>query len=213
MSQSASESLSSRSEGPPDFERARAYALGRLERELPPSLCYHSVNHTRDDVVVAIDRLAAAEGIAGDALLLLRTAAYFHDLGFIEQREQHEAIGVRVATETLPHFGYQPAQIKLIAGIIMATRLPQTPSTLLEQIMADADLDVCGREDFLTRNQCLRAELANIGLATTDREWYSEQLRFLQLHRYWTAAARALRDTQKQTNIAALTQLLAQSRE
>jgi len=79
--------------------------------------------------------------------------------------------------------------------------------------MADADLDVCGREDFLDRNQFLRAELVNVGLASTDREWYGDQLRFLQLHRYWTAAARALRDKQKQANIAALTELLAHSRE
>jgi uncharacterized protein len=211
MPQSASEPLTSRSAELADLDRARAYALGRLERELPPALCYHSLHHTRDDVVVAIDRLAAAEGVTGEDLLLLRTAAYFHDLGFIEQREQHEAISARFAAEMLPRFGYQPAQIELIAQIIMVTRLPQSPSTLLEQIMADADLDVCGREDFLARNQCLRAELASIGIASTDREWYADQLRFLQLHRYWTAAARAARDTQKQANIAAITQLLAQS--
>jgi len=77
MPQSASEALSLRSDGSPDFERARAYALGRLERELPPALCYHSLNHTRDDVVVAIDRLAAAEGVTGEALLLLRNGGLF----------------------------------------------------------------------------------------------------------------------------------------
>ena len=54
------------------------------------------------------------KGVAGEALLLLRTAAYFHDLGFVEQREQHEAIGARVAAETLPRFGYRPDQIALI---------------------------------------------------------------------------------------------------
>src|SRR5205085_3432874 len=95
----------------PDFASARAYVLGRLERELSPLLCYHSVMHTRDDVVMAAERLAALEGVSGEALLLLRTAAYFHDLGFIEQREQHELIGARVAAEALPHFGYRPDQI------------------------------------------------------------------------------------------------------
>ena len=77
----------------PDFDSARAYALRRLEHELSPALCYHSVVHTRDDVVVAAERLAALEGVDDAALLLLRTAAYFHDLGFLEQRDQHENAG------------------------------------------------------------------------------------------------------------------------
>ncbi len=192
----------------PDFVGARAYALARLERELSPVLCYHSVAHTRDDVVVAAERLAAQEGVDGEALLLLRTAAYFHDLGFVEQREQHEAIGVRVAAEALPQFGYRPDQIALIASMIMATHLPQTPHTPLERILADADLDVCGRDDFLTLNSCLRTELAAAGSSASDREWYSGQISFLRAHHYWTAAARASRDQVKQANIAALERLL-----
>ncbi len=43
----------------PDFERARQYALERLERELPASLTYHCLAHTQDDVVPAVERLAA----------------------------------------------------------------------------------------------------------------------------------------------------------
>jgi uncharacterized protein len=208
MGQSDSGSQTASFGAQPDFAGARAYALGRLERELSPTLCYHSVMHTRDDVVVAVEHLAAQEGVAGEALLLLLTAAYFHDLGFVEQREQHEAIGAQVASEALPRFGYRPDQIALIEGMIMATRLPQTPQTPLECILADADLDVCGRADFLALNRCLRAELAAAGRSASDQEWYSEQLSFLRAHRYWTAAARATRDEVKRANIAALEQLL-----
>jgi uncharacterized protein len=182
--------------------------LARLEQDLPPELYYHSVTHTRDDVAVAVERLAAEEGVDGEALLLLRTAAYFHDLGFVEQREQHELIGARLASEVLPRFGYLPSQIALIHSMIMATRLPQTPHTLLECILADADLDVCGRSDFLKLNGCLRAELAAAGRVSSDREWYSEQLDFLRSHRYWTAAARRARDHVKLENIAAMERLL-----
>lgn len=41
---------------------------------------------------------------------------------------------------------------------------------VLERILADAKLDVCGRADFLVLNRCLRAELAASGSASTDRE-------------------------------------------
>ncbi len=192
----------------PDFECARQYALGRLERELPPILFYHSLAHTRDDVVPAAERLAAMEGVDGEALLLLRTAAFYHDLGHVEQYTNHETIGIRIAAQVLPRFGYSAAHIQVICGIIMVTKLPQSPHTLLEEIMADADLDVLGRDDFFTRNEDLRAERAALGMLITDEEWYSGQLEFIQSHRYFTAAARTLREARKQQNIKELIKLL-----
>jgi uncharacterized protein len=192
----------------PDFERARQYALERLERELPASLTYHSLAHTRDDVVPAAERLAALEGIDGEDLLLLRTAAYYHDLGFVEQPADHEAAAVRIVSEVLPRLGYSPAQIDVISGIILVTRIPHEPRTHLQEIMADADLDVFGRDDFWPLNRALRAELAGLGQPVTDEEWYAGQLAFLQAHRYFTAGARTLRQELKQRHIEELAALL-----
>jgi uncharacterized protein len=195
----------------PDLSRAEQYALQRLERELPPTLFYHSIAHTRDDVVPAALRLAQLEGLAGESVVLLHTAALFHDIGFVEKRAGHESIGVRIATEVLPRLGYSAAQIEMIAGMIMATRVPQRPRTPLECVLADADLDVLGRDDFLGRNRQLRAELASEGVIVSDRGWYSGQLRFVQRHHYWTESAQALRDAVKQRNLATLIVLLEQS--
>lgn len=193
----------------PDYQAARHYALSRLEAELPAFLSYHSVRHTRDGVVPAVERIAAREGEDGDALLLLCTAAWFHDIGFVAHQVDHEAIGIRIAGTILPRFGYSPSQIAAIGGMIMATKLPQSPQTRLEQILADADMDGLGRPDFLERNAELRAELAAQGTALTDSEWYSDQIAFLRGHRYWTASARALRDAQKQRNLDAMARLLS----
>jgi uncharacterized protein len=194
----------------PDFEQARLYALRRLETELPPARVYHNVAHTRDDVVPAVERLAAMEGLEGEALLVLRTAAYFHDIGFVEQGNGHEAIGARMAAQVLPRFGYTAAQIEIITGIIMATRLPQSPRNLLEEIAADADLDVLGRDDFLARNQDLRDEMAAFSEIMSDEEWYTSQWRFLRQHRYFTASARASRARGTQGNAAALADYIVQ---
>jgi uncharacterized protein len=213
MEQPAFESPAPRLAAQPDVERACAYALERLGRELPSALCYHSLAHTRDDVAPAVERLAAAEGLDGEAMLLLRTAACYHDIGFVVQRQDHEVIGVGIAAEVLPRFGYAAAQLEIVRGMIMATRLPQSPQTLAEQILADADLDVLGREDFLATNQLLRVEQAQAGMPASDAEWYRVQLRFLRGHRYWTASARALRDAQKQRNIAAMERLLLDCQE
>lgn len=192
-----------------DFEQASQYAFHRLQHELSPTVCYHSLAHTQDDVLPAAERLASLSGIDDTSLLLLRTAACYHDIGFVEGREEHERISVHIAQEVLPRFGYRSEQIARIGGIIMATRLPQSPRCLLEQILADADLDVLGRSDFLSYNRALRAELAAFGSPVDDATWYRNQLAFLQNHRYFTAAARKLRGATKQHNIALLRELLA----
>lgn len=198
---------------PPDLAGAATYALSRLARELQPELCYHSIAHTRDDVVVMATRLAALAKLSHDGLVLLQTAAYFHDLGYIVRRTEHEEAGVAIAAAVLPSFGYSPGQIERIGAMIRATRVPQQPASLPEQILADADLDVLGREDFLGHNRVLRQELANYGEHFSDEDWYARQLAFLQGHSYWTPAARALRDEMKQRNQELVAGLLAAARE
>ncbi len=197
----------------PDFEHARQYAFQRLERELAPDLFYHSIRHTRDEVLPAAERLAAMEGICPEQFLLLRTAATYHDIGFIEKYTGHEAVSIRIAAEVLPRFGYSPAQIQAIADIIRATKLPQSPRNLLEQIMADADLDGLGREDFWDRNVDLRAELAVYDRPVDDVEWYKGQVQFLTAHSYFTPSAHTLRAAQKQRHLDELAIRLEQARQ
>ncbi len=193
-----------------NFEQAKQYALQRLEKELSPNLIYHGIGHTRDDVVPTVVTLANMEGIKGEALYLLLTAAWFHDLGFIEQPSHHEQISTRYATEVLPGFGYTVEQIEIIRWIIYATILPQDPKTPLEKIMADADLDVLGRDDFMLFNSNLRRELALAGRNYTDAEWYAGQIKFVEGHIYFTASARTLRDTGQAKNLAELKKKLAE---
>ena len=196
----------------PDLARARQYVVKRLSTELAAYNTYHSLEHTVEDVARAADRLAALSGIEGDDLLLLRTAAYFHDIGFVDDRANHEVIGADIARTVLPGMGYQPEQIDAICGMIMATRLPQSPRTLLEQILADADLDVLGRADFIERSAALRAESAAMGALLTDYEWYQSQFQFVRHHDYHTPAARTLRQAGKEANLATLARLIETSR-
>jgi uncharacterized protein len=192
----------------PDLGQAQQYALHRLEHELSPGLLYHGLWHTRDDVVPAVEWLAGREGLPGEARGLLLTAAWFHDLGFIEQPAAHEWIGARLASEALPGFGFSSAQVEIVRSAILATIIPQAPTTLLESILADADLDVLGRADFMLRNGHLRQELAFFGEHYSDAAWYSRQLKFLEAHTYFTASARARRAAGQLSNVAQLRRIV-----
>lgn len=186
------------------FEQARQYAEQRLEKELPPNLVYHRIAHTREEVVPAVETLAGMEGLKGKSLNLLRTAAWFHDLGYVENAIYHELISARIAVQVLPSFGFHEDEVEIVRWAILATALPQSPTSLLDRILMDADLDVLGRTDFMPRNADLRNELASLGKEFTDKEWYAAQLKFVEGHTYFTPSARSRRDAQKAMNIADL---------
>jgi uncharacterized protein len=195
--------------GKPDWEGMKAYVLARLERGLSLDLRYHSIRHTRDDVLPAIDRLAVLSGVDEANLLLLRTAALYHDIGYTEQYANNEPVGARIARETLPDFGYTPDQVEAIVQIILATRMPQMPENFTEALLCDADLDSLGREDYLETSHALHAELVSCGASITLEDWYLRQLNFLSNHIYFTDVARDLRDAGKQENVLLLKKLLA----
>lgn len=192
-----------------DFERAIQYAIQRLERELSPQLRYHGVDHTRSDVVQAAGLLAEMEGVDAEARRLVLTAAWFHDIGFIYQVANHEAVSAEVAEKVLPECGYSAAEVDTVRRAILITKIPQSPTTLLEKIVADADLNVLGREDFMHRNGHLREELAFLGNHYTDLEWYTAQLAFVEQHRFFTPSAVLRWNFGKMQNILQLKKIVA----
>lgn len=196
-----------------DWELAKAYVVRRLSENLPPTLYYHNSAHTLEDVLPAAERLAAEAGLHPAERLLLRTAALYHDIGYVFQYRENEIIAASIAAETLPRFGYTPEQIRAINAMIMATHIPHAPKNQLEALLVDADLDSLGREDFLDANRRLRMELAIHDRLIPQEAWYSEQLRFLTQHTYCTPIARTLRNTGKQNNIQFLSAYLSSLRE
>lgn len=185
------------------FQKAKSYINGRLRKELPKHLTYHSVAHVKD-VYKSAERLAAAEGVKGEDLKLLLTAVMYHDCGFMVQSKDHEKIGCDIVREHLPGFDYTLEQIERICGMIMATRIPQTPHNLLEEIIADADLDYLGRDDFWTIGNKLFEELQMYGIIQTEDEWNALQIRFLDQHHYFTDTAIQTRQPKKDEYTAVL---------
>ena len=186
-----------------DYSKARQYILGRMENEFSPDLLYHNMEHSLD-VLQAAERLASAEDICGRDLELLKTAALFHDSGFIYQYTCNETVGCEIARKSLPEFGYTREDIEKICGMIMATAIPQSPKNHLEQILCDADVDYLGRDDFEKIAEKLREELKHRGREFTKEEWIDFQLDFLKKHGYFTQAARKMRDAKKQENVERL---------
>jgi len=187
------------------YAQAKKFILDKLKTELDPIYTYHSLFHTKDVLKVASD-LCEAEDVSAYDTKLVKTAALFHDAGFLISNQNHEELGCDIVREHLPNFGYTPEDIEAICGMIMATRIPQTPKTHLEEIIADADLDYLGREDFYTIGETLYAEFIHFGIVKDDESWNKLQIGFLTAHSFFTATNKANRAPIKQQYLEKLKQ-------
>lgn len=192
-----------------DFSNMRLDIIDRLKSLLPEELVYHDIEHTLNVEKAAI-RFAMLEGINEYELALLRTAALYHDAGFILQYHSNEDFAVQLARNILPNFGYKTDEIKVICKIIEATQSNNEPVTLLEKIMCDADHDYLGRPDYFHIANRLRVELVSQEQEMSDHEWIEFQLNYLEnVHVYFTETAKNIRYLGKQSRITELKNQLA----
>ena len=183
-----------------NYYKAERHIMKVLEKKLSPKLHYHSIAHTKD-VCQAIEWLALSEGITDEGLFLLKSAATYHDAGFVESYEKNEPVGARMAEEILPGYGYSPQHIEQIKKLIFVTQIPHNPQNKMEEIICDADLDYLGREDFHEIADKLRLELREHGKINSDRQWDNIQVTFLTNHKYFTDTAKKNRDARKAKNL------------
>jgi TolB-like protein/predicted metal-dependent HD superfamily phosphohydrolase/Tfp pilus assembly protein PilF len=177
---------------PQNFDAAEEHIIQLLGKDMP-NLQYHNVKHIYD-VLEASLLIAQSENLTNDEIKLLRLAALFHDAGFIHSARNHEERGAEMAKEVLPSFGLTSDQISTITGMIIATRIPQSPTNKLERVLCDADLDYLGRDDFYEIGGRLFEELTTQRIVETEREWNLVQKTFLESHRYHTNFSKTNRE-------------------
>jgi uncharacterized protein len=171
------------------FLQLKSRILRLLRSGLDPRLTYHSQAHT-EDVVHQVERIAAAENITDNRLLLLmRIAALFHDTGFLRTYKGHEKESCVIMLTTIDTNEFDETEIDIIKGMIMATKIPQMPQTLPEMIICDADLDYLGRDDFELISNALKKEFLAYGVIKTESEWDRLQVSFFDNHKYLTASS------------------------
>lgn len=188
-----------------DFYRMRQYVLHLLKTSLPEEMIYHSIGRTLkiDKIVKEYGNL---EALPKRDILILRTAALYHDIGYIVDFKENEQYAVLMAQNTLPNYGYSPEDIDKVCQLIWITTRKNTPNSLLEKLICDANSDYIGRSDYHVVAKTLRKELALINtIDMTDLEWIDYQLNYLQYeHRYYSDLAKNIREKGKNKRIEEL---------
>ena len=176
-----------------------------LEEHLADKYIFHDQSHTRKVVTAVQELCGLTDELTDDQAFHLQLAAWFHDTGYIKGAEGHEARGADLAQAFMEEHEFGQQEIDEVRRYIMATQMPQDPQNLAEAILCDADLSHLGRRDYWDRCSRYRQELIlTRDLLMDEEEWLEFELRFLEQHKFHTAAAKELFRKRKRRNIKQL---------
>ncbi len=169
------------------------FVIDMLKAKLPLNYYYHNYEHTLY-VQKKVNEIGKQENCTQRELELLTVAALWHDTGYIETYAGHEEVSCLLAKKYLPLYGYSKKDIDIILGMIMATKILQTPKNRLEEIMADADLEYLGTKDAGEIAHLLFKELQSLNPSLTAASYNTLQIKFLNTHHYFTTYCKINKD-------------------
>ncbi len=177
------------------------------------SLPYHNLAHVALVVDKAVEMGRYYELSDIDYFIVV-TAAWFHDSGYLNGTGlDHERRSGEIAGEFLRSRDVNIELINRIANCILATRMPQQPKNLLEQIVCDADLFHLGTAHFRALNKKMKKEAGlRSGKKIPKGEWLKGTLNLLESHHYHTDYVKKMLDKTKQENINGIKLKLSESK-
>lgn len=186
------------------IDKVREYVYELYSKHANPANVYHSFSHT-ELVVEASIEIGKAEGISDKEMELVIIAAWFHDIGYIKSCEEHEECSCEFVQSFFTELNFSEENLSIIKGIIMATKMPQSPKTHLEKIVCDADMIHLGRKSYNKISSLLRIEAENKKNKTfNDYEWLKINVNFLSNHKFFTTYAQNTYENPKQKNLIKL---------
>lgn len=194
------------------YKKVERYVRDLFEVNKKPRLIFHSLEHTQQ-IVKRAEEIAAHYKLSDKEMLAVYIAAWFHDTGHLfTTAEHHEEKSVEVMKTFMEMHLPDPELVQTITGCILATKRTVEPTTLLQQIVCDADTYHLGTRDFKKTNKQVRKELASDETnPMTKREWDTKTLEFLDKHKYYTSYCIEVLENGKQENIRRLRQKLIES--
>jgi len=159
----------------------REYVFNLFNDQGDKPLVYHNYNHTVD-VVNAVQEIGEAMNLNDSGIEILILSAWFHDCGYTQVVDGHEEISCEMAVDFLTSKGYPSDRIEQICAAIRATKMPQSPKSILDKILCDADLKSSGEPDYEDRYELLWLEQELLGRKDKFNLTENEEINFLSTH-------------------------------
>lgn len=177
-------------------QQMQSFVIELLKEKISSFYYYHNYVHTMYVQEKAI-MIGGFESCSKTEVDLLSAAALWHDIGFINTYAGHEEEGCSLATQYLPNYHFSQSDIDEICGMIRATKIPQSPKTKLEEIIADADLEYLGTEHVVETADKLFKEMQYLKPGLSRKDWDQTQISFLRQHHYFTSFCKQHREANK----------------
>ena len=195
------------------IEKSREYISTLLSEKLTKDYTYHDLQHTLG-VKDWCDRLGKDSNLTKEDQEILTLAAYFHDVGFTQVYDGHELVSQTLARNFLEKHQYPEHAILQILNCIEATRVDKQPTSKIEAILKDADLNSLGTKAFFDNNDNLRYEWGKVcNDYYSEIEWLKNNLDFLEQHFYYTDEAKALLGSGKKANLKKIKKMLKKEQQ
>ncbi len=194
-------------------KKAYEFVSDLLQNKLSEKIVYHNFTHS-NEVFETTKKLADESGLNTSETEIVLLAALFHDSGYTVKREEHEIISSEIANEFLTAQNYPADKIEKVKSCIVASRIPQQPKDLLEEVVCDADLSHFGKKSFFEKGDLLRVELEqSTGKTYTDFEWLKNSLDIMIGNPFRTKAAKENFGKQRTENLLKLQKKLRKKTE
>ncbi|MBZ0178258.1 MAG: DUF5706 domain-containing protein, partial [Melioribacteraceae bacterium] len=165
---------------------------------------YHNISHTHE-VISAVKDIGNNAGLTEKELNLVVIASWFHDTGYIKGDDGHEELSAKYAEEFLLEKNVDRSFIDDVKNCILATKVPQQPKNLMEEVICDADLHHLGTDEFFIKNEFLRIEIEQKHKKKfLETEWLENSINFLSQHKFFTDYAEKKFGDQKRKNFLKL---------
>lgn len=169
-----------------------------LQNQLSKDLCYHNYDHTKM-VVEMVREIGEAEQLSADELEIVLIAAWFHDTGFVELYDGHEAYGAKLAESFLKTHNATAEKIELVNECILVTEIAKTPENKLQQVMRDADISHVAKKEYEEYSSRLREEWGVVmDKHYSDIEWYEISMNFLSNIAFYTSYGKEVLNAKKE---------------
>lgn len=186
------------------LDKAAKQVRLHFEKNVPASLYFHDLHHTLQVVEASLQIAPSIPLLAEDRLALV-LAAWFHDTGYGVQYEGHELASTEIAARFCREQGLPEALMAKVSACILATRMPQSPASPIEEIICDADMAHLGSGHYPEESKLLRKEINTVfNKDISKKAWRRTNIRFLQEHAYFTEYARTHFEPVKQAHLKAL---------
>ncbi|MFA6083466.1 Pycsar system effector family protein [Mucilaginibacter sp.] len=186
------------------LKRIREYVGSYYKKNENTGLIYHTLERV-EYIVKAVKIIAEDSKVNKKCFFMLEAAAWFTDIGIIDNPDDYEESSIQIASSFLELENADEEVIATVERLMKGVKTAQSPEDQIEEILCDAVQYHLGKKCFFERCEKLRKEQAFIqNKASSKKEWLADTILFMESHHWHTEFCRAALGRGKEKNIGVL---------